>query len=445
MKFKLNHIALSVIMAFSMSSAVLAADSAQEQKIKREVGQANYYVTEFEKEVALQRGGEKMVWRSKKDALSRVQKLKEQYPDDPEVEKLFQRTKAALMKSKGCVTKVDPQWTKYKRDESELRKTVSELGEAEWKKILASGVDSIDKEFPAPDFKKVSVEDLAGRYVVLNDISYPGNQFYGATGEYVWHGKPSSGYYYVDIGGREWLGPYEAIKRYRRNVDASLADINTYTVIGKIVDITAEIPMAGEERKGKFQMGWVVEPVAIKVPGHVVAVYDEKSDSSGYFSGEDKVADIKSSWYTVKEIPQDVKPERLMEIFMTAIKEKNFDLYLECISPERKKTPVALSLIKYHWDLHQERFLREYVHATFDSAKVTVSKGFDENNAEENFFLDEEQKDILRKTQGVMVEYAVVESKAYDENGKQIGTPHPHKLVRTGGGRWYVDDYAGRF
>ena len=154
---------------------------------------------------------------------------------------------------------------------------------------------------------------------------------------------------------------------------------------------------------------------------------------------------IKSSWYTVKEIPQDVKPERLMEIFMTAIKEKNYDLYLECISPERKKTPVALSLIKYHWDLHQERFLREYVHATFDSAKVTVSKGFDENNAEENFFLDEEQKDVLRKTQGVMVEYAVVESRAYDENGKQLGTPHPHKLIRTGGGRWYVDDYAGRF
>ena len=84
MKFKLNHIALSVIMAVSMSTAVHAADSALEQKIKREVGQANYYVTEFEKEVALQRGGEKMVWRSKKDALSRVQKLKEQYPDDPD-------------------------------------------------------------------------------------------------------------------------------------------------------------------------------------------------------------------------------------------------------------------------------------------------------------------------------------------------------------------------
>ena len=49
--------------------------------------------------------------------------------------------------------------------------------------------------------------------------------------------------------------------------------------------------------------------------------------------------------------------------------------------------------------------------------------------------------------QGEKVEYAIVLSRAYDENGKQIGVKHPHKLIRKGGdkGRWYVDDYAIRF
>lgn len=130
---------------------------------------------------------------------------------------------------------------------------------------------------------------------------------------------------------------------------------------------------------------------------------------------------------------------------MTAIKEKNYDLYLDCIDPERKKTPTALSLIKYHWDLHQERFLREYVHAVMDKAKIYTTKGFDEGNEQENFFLDDDQKDILRKTQGEQVQRAEVDSRAYDQNGKQLGSPHPHFLIKRGAGRWYVSDYAARF
>ena len=62
-----------------------------------------------------------------------------------------------------------------------------------------------------------------------------------------------------------------------------------------------------------------------------------------------------------------------------------------------------------------------------------------------NFFLDDKQKETLAKRGGTKVEEAIVESRAYDNDGKQIGSPHPHKLVRRGNGRWYVDDYAARF
>lgn len=452
MSFKFKTLTAAALMSLGLSVnagyGYTVDPNMTEEQLNRTIKQAEYHVKEFEKEVELQHGGDKTRYINKQNALDRVQALKLAYPDNPEIEKLFQRTKTALMKSKGDYATVDPAWLKYRVDEENLRKKISALGDEEWNRILASSVDPakiVAKEFPAPDPKKVSIEELKGSFVVLTDVEYPNNQFYGGTGEFIWHGKPSSGYYFVLLDGRHWIGPYEAVKRYRRLVDSSLADVTKFTILGKITDITAEIPAAGEEKNGRYEMGWVVEPVAVKVPDHVVAVYDEKADSSGRFIGEEHVAQIKDSWYTVKSIPADVKPERLMEIFMTAIKEKNYDLYLDCIDPERKKTPTALSLIKYHWDLHQERFLREYVHAVMDKAKIYTTKGFDEGNEQENFFLDDDQKDILRKTQGEQVQRAEVESRAYDQNGKQLGSPHPHFLIKRGAGRWYVSDYAARF
>lgn len=452
MSFKFKTLTAAALMSLGLSVnagyGYTVDPNMTEEQLNRTIKQAEYHVKEFEKEVELQHGGDKTRYINKQNALDRVQALKLAYPDNPEIEKLFQRTKTALMKSKGDYATVDPAWLKYRVDEENLRKKISALGDEEWNRILASSVDPakiVAKEFPAPDPKKVSIEDLKGSFVVLTDVEYPNNQFYGGTGEYIWHGKPSSGYYFVLLDGRHWIGPYEAVKRYRRLVDSSLADVTKFTILGKITDITAEIPAAGEEKNGRYEMGWVVEPVAVKVPDHVVAVYDEKADSSGRFIGEEQVAQIKDSWYTVKSIPADVKPERLMEIFMTAIKEKNYDLYLDCIDPERKKTPTALSLIKYHWDLHQERFLREYVHAVMDKAKIYTTRGFDEGNEQENFFLDDDQKDILRKTQGEQVQRAEVDSRAYDQNGKQLGSPHPHFLIKRGAGRWYVSDYAARF
>lgn len=430
-----------VIMAAAACGLALAADDAA---LRRLVGQADYYVREFEKEVALQRGGEKMVWRSKKDALDRVQRLKVAYPDDPEVEKLFQRVRSALMKSKGDYTETVAEWTAYKRNEQTLRNTLAARAREAWDALVASKAGAT-KPYPTPDHKTTSLDELKGRVVVLEDVEYPRRQFYGATGEYVACGKPSTGFYFIDISGRDWLGPYEAVKRYRRTVDSGLEDVQKWCVAAEIVDITAENPNPNEDGVGSISFGWVVKPLALYVPGRVMAVRDDSCEAAGRFTGEEDVAALKDAWYTVKEVPQDVTPERLMEIFMTAIKEKNYPLYCSCIDPERQKNEAGADLLRYHWDLHQERFHKEYVHATFGKAKITVQKGFDEANALENFFLDDSQKDTLKKIGGVKIEEAVVESKAYDENGKQLGTPHPHKLIRRGGGRWYVEDYAPRF
>lgn len=440
-------LSLSVPPAPAVSPYDLKMREANEaSRLKTRLSQAEYHVREFEKEVEQARGGQKMVWRLKKPAMDRVQELKIAYPNDPDVEKLYQRVRVALMKSKGDYTQIQPEWVAYKLNEENLRRVIAAESQKKWDEFLAAHKDSlIEHPFSAPDSTVVTLDEIKGSFVVLDDVQYPRHQFYGATGEFVACGKPSEGYYFVNIGTRRWVGSYEAVKRFRRSVDTTLAEVEKWKVLGQITDITAEVPQAGEQ-SGAVQFGWIVTPVALFVPAHVAAWYDEKTPSSSSYAGEEQVEGIKNGWYTVREVPADASPERVMEIFMTAIKEKNFNLYRECIDSARYETEVGEDLIRYHWDRHQERFHSQYVHASFGKAEISVIKGFDESEQnQENFFLDDEQKKTLTKVMGQKIEQAVVESVSYDENGRRIGAPQKHTLTRTNGGRWHVVNYDVRF
>ena len=86
------------------------------------------------------------------------------------------------------------------------------------------------------------------------------------------------------------------------------------------------------------------------------------------------------------------------------------------------------------------------MHAEFGKPEITVVKGFDESEKnQENFFLDDSQKKTLGKIMGKKIERAIVESVSYDENGRRIGAPQKHELTRTDSGRWYVVNYDVRF
>ena len=435
-------LALSMMLAFAVPSSVLAASLAP----KNEISRAEYYLKEFEKEVAQQHGGAAAFYRNKRDAVDRVKKLVQGYPDDPTVQALFQRTRTALLKSKGDYMEITPAMTAYRRNEQEMRERFGRMSAEAWQKKVAS-VETLSPAFPTPDPMEVIPSDIIGKYVVIDDVVYPSNQFVGATGEYAFAGKPSTGFYFVQLNSRRWLAPYEAVKRFRRQVDASIGDTISFKVLGKITGVVMESPDASQNKKAPFVWGWVVQPQTLYVEKHVMASYDSSLEQAAVFVGEESVNDIKQSWYTVKSVPPDVTPERLMEIFQAAIKEKNFELYQQCINPERQETPTGQSLVRYHWDLHQHRFQKQYVHAVFDKAKIKVVKGHDSRDKDENFFLSDDDRSKLTKMAGEMEERAIVTSRAFDENGKQVGGKHPHELIRKGGdaGRWYVEDYAARF
>ena len=421
--------------------------SVNESNLTMRIQQAEMYLKEFEAEVRRAQGATGL-FRSKEDALSRIMILNEFAPNDPRVQALFKRAKDCVMGSTGNYTTITDDMTIYLVNEENMRKLYAEKSAAAWEKFRAEHESElIEKPFPAPDVAADDPEDRTGRYIILDDVRYPMNQFMGVTGEYIYTGKRSTGMYFIKIDTRKWLGPYEAVKRYRRLVDATMAEVDAWTLIGKITDVTMEQPEAGEDKIGSMVFAEVVEPVALYVPGHVLAFYSAESESSGYFVDEEEVPAIKESWYTVKKVPDDVTPERLVEIFRQAIKEKNYDLYVDCIQPERRKNPTQESLLLYHWDLHQERFHGEYVHATVnpDATKLTVVKGYDDSNGLDSYFLSAEEQQKIAERFGEKVEYASVETVSFDKNGKQLGSPVRRNLIRTNGGRWYVRDYEIRF
>ena len=427
-----------------VDSTIFSVDS---NNLTMRIQQAEMYLKEFENEVK-RANGSTGIFRSKDDALERIMILNEFAPNDPRVQDLFQRARKCIMGSSGNFIDITDDMLAYLRNEEELKKTFAQKSEDAWNKLVAEYAGKVrEKIYPAPDVLTEHIDDLKGQYVILDDVQYPGNQFMGVTGEYVYMGKRSSGMYFIKIDTRKWLGPYEAVKRYRRQVDSTMAEVKKWTVLGIINGLAMEIPQAGEEKVGPPVYAVVVDPIALYVPGHVLGLYSEEKESSGYFVGEDEVAAIKDSWLSVKSVPGDVSPEALVDIFQRAIKEKNYDLYLDCIQPERQETDIQKSLLLYHWDLHQERFHGEYVYAKADPemTKITVVSGYDDKNNLNSYFLSAEDQQKIASHYGDKVEYASVETIAFDKNGKQLGSPNRRNLIRTNGGRWYIRDYEIRF
>ena len=71
--------------------------------------------------------------------------------------------------------------------------------------------------------------------------------------------------------------------------------------------------------------------------------------------------------------------------------------------------------------------------------------GFDSGTGVEEYFLDDEQRAKIKEISGDVVEQALVLSHAWDEKGRQYGSPKPHYLKRTNKGRWYVDNFEQPF
>jgi len=414
-----------------------------------ELSGAEHRLKNFEEQVERAHGQLLKLTYDANQALDRIKKLKEQYPDHPKVEELFQRARKALLAASGKTKELGPEATTYRLNEKKLQAMFFDVAKQEWEKFQKEAAGSkqlIEKPFPAPEHRHVSPDDIVGKVVLLDDFVYPTNQFLELGREFVYVGSGVKGYYFVELSGRPWLGAYEAVKRYRRFINQDVPEGGKWTLAGRITGLELLVPQAGKEKTKGVQWGWSVEPMAIYVPDRTFAWANPHLELGGQFAGEPEMEKIKGTLYTVKSVPDDATPEQVVQTFISAIKEKNYPLYLDCIDPNRRVTPTALSRCLYHWDWHQSRFADLYCHVEVGKAETRVLKGFDPGRGDvKTFFLTEEDKARIAKYAGKLVEEAELKTVAYDERGLQYGSPKPHFLKRIERGRWYITNYPQPF
>ena len=414
-----------------------------------ELSGAEHRLKNFEDKVEKARGQPLKLTYDANQALDRIKKLKEKYPDHPKVEELFQRARKALLAASGKTKELGPDATAYRQNEKKLQGMFFDVAKQEWEKFRKETADSkqsLEKPFPAPNHRGVNPDDIVGKVVILEDFVYPTNQFMELGREFVHVGSGTQGYYFVELSGRAWLGTYEAVKRYRRFINQDVPEGGKWTLAGRITGLELLVPQAGKEKTKSVQWGWSVEPMAIHVPDRTFAWANPHVELGGQFAGEPEMEKIKSALYTVKSVPDDATPEQVVQTFITAIKEKNYPLYLDCIDPARRTTPTALSLCLYHWDWHQSRFANLYCHVEVGKAETRVLKGFDPGRGDvKTFFLTEEDKAKIARYAGKLVEEAELKTVAYDERGLQYGSPKPRFLKRIERGRWYITNYPQPF
>jgi len=100
----------------------------------------------------------------------------------------------------------------------------------------------------------------------------------------------------------------------------------------------------------------------------------------------------------------------------------------------------------YHWEWHQHRFATFYCHVTVGKATTRVLEGFDSGEGSvEDFFLTDEQKAKIKKHAKPLVEEAELKTTAYDERGRQYGSPKPRFFRRVEKKRWYITNYPQPF
>lgn len=415
---------------------------AQDVPKKQELSGAEHRLKEFEKKVERYKGKSFKLGFQEQETLKLILKLKEKYPTHPQVQDLSQRLNRAIMASKGEMMEVSASVVSFRDNSKKLIQSFWNIGKEEWEKAkfqIMSQDTTIVNPFPIYSPEETDVEDYQGRWVILEGIEYPRNEFKENGVQWLYVGKPNTGYYWIHLSGREWQGAYGALKRYMRHVSGDIPQEISWTVAGKITGCSMLIPEAGEQKIGSAYMGWTVEPEYILIPNYSLVRFVKEHKEGGIFSGEEKMEEIKQFMYSIREVPADIEPKKLAEIYITAIKERNYKLWLDCIDPERLKTPTAVSLANYHWERHLKVWNSLYVEAKVqDKIQIDVVQG-EYLSPEERKILTQEQIDKILKHSKPLIQQATVMMVLFENEGKQNRLPQKFYLRRYQEGRWYVE------
>lgn len=453
MRHKVSRAGIRLFVAFAILSSVFAPYSrsleAQETAKRIEVDEANFLLKGFERYIRGLEGKEGELTPDAKRALTKIGGLRKEHPTDERVKDLFQRAQAAVRGLKGDRIKITPEMLSYRDLEKRKADLFTQLNQNAWsdyqKQLLVNAPESLTQPFPMPNPEKVSLQEMRGRVVFLEGLRYPDDMFLHYGQQYIAIGSASTGVYFVNASNQSFVGAYEAVRRYQRSVSDKIP--SEWTVVGKIVD-TRFMPLGGGNAKNSSAVfGWEVEVEKIYVKDHVFASADAAAPNGGSFVGEAQMQSELENLYTIKQLPEEYSPEKLLDVFVTAIKEKNYELYLSCIHPDEKRTLVQKNWLQRKWDIFQRRFSRDIVEVqinTKDEIRIIQGGASNEDKSLLGQFVDSDEVDDITNDGLPRSELLTLWLKLYDETGRIREYKKPLTLKRdekVKGFRWFV--YSG--
>lgn len=422
-----------LLLLVAMPAAVQAADEAS----PAEVARVRYELSKVEQK--LKESGGQSIELSKYDkrAFNMVKEIAGRFPKDPKVAALVDEARALYKRAKGVRFDITPEMLAYRQRGKNLARAVRQETAREWRALrteIRTGDKFIEKPFPAPKGADVDADELEGSTIIFENIAYDRDLFVQSGRNWVPAGKPTSGFYWISVSGPAFDSLFEALARFRGSIQEVVP--GDWTLVCRVVGPDVMVPGAGKQSDGPAYLGWVVEPIAIHIPDTVLVTHDENATDGARYAGEQQVQELIK--YSVTAVPEDVQPEQLVRIFITALKEKNFDLHLDCIDPQQRAVPPQVESLRYNWRVSQKGLVRSHAHAEPTEVGELRTTAGDVDKGLEDFFGDKNEPAAAPDYKEERIKVTV---RLFDERGKQTVRPRYVTLIRRNGGRWYI--YSG--
>ncbi len=433
----------SVISLLFIVTAAFTPVYGQEGPTKLQLDEADYYLRQFEEYVSGLKGREGSLDPGRR-ALEKVSTLKKDFPDHPQVLPLIERAQNAARALRGDRIEVTEEMLAYRKGEDVRSDLLAKYTRKAWRNLqleLLNGDSPVLTEpLPAPNPEETSLDEIKGTTVVLEGLQYPDGVFLHYGKPYVAIGSPATGFYFINTGAQRFVGAYEAVRRFQRLVSGDTPA--EWTVVGEISSAQYIVPGGG--KSGEAYAGWILDVHSIYVPDMVLGRFDAENDLGGSFAGESEMDELLGDTYTVTEVPEGASPEQLMETFVAAIKQKNFELFKECIHPDEQLTAVQKNWIERKWDIFQRRFKNDIVHVAIgEKEEIETVQGGGTNEDVDLLadILDEEEVKDITDDGKSRIEDIVLWLKVYDETGRIQESLKAVTLRREedlNNNRWYV-------
>jgi hypothetical protein len=423
------------ILIFTLSVLVLSflATLANAQDVSRaEIARVRYELTKVEQKMKNAAGQQFELSDNDRMAFRLVKELADRDKDNQAVNDLVAKAKEIYNAAKGVLFEITPEMIAYRTRQNSLTKTMGEAADAQWAEIEASITEEtgIPTAFPIQLPPDVHPDSMIGRQVMLQVGDYEKDLFVQLGRNWIACGDETKGFYFVDGSCSRFNALFTALQRYRNTIQNQVN--GSWVFMGEIEGAAMLAPDGTQQTAGAPHIGWRVVPTAIHIPGTVTVILDEEAEGGATFVNEAELSQLRQ--FTVTEVPDDVEPMELVRIYVTAVKEKNWDLHLACIDPKQCYHSGQIDSLKYNWSVQQKGLERIHAHAEpVEVSDIKITRGRVDDDLEDFFGDGDAKRPKVRKE-----ERAVVTVRLFNVEGAQTVRPRFVTLIRRESGRWYI-------